>query len=97
MTTAYIEVACASQTNPHAYTIAAPMIQGPAPKTFMPKVPRYCTHCRPPAVTDETGIAIDRRANVHGGVFIKSWRYTTVEDHHRPQAFPVPQHDPEAA
>lgn len=97
MTTAYIEVACASKTTPHAYTIAAPMQRGPVPTTFMPKVPRFCAHCRPPAVTDETGVAVDRRANVHGGVFIASWRYTTVDDHNKPTAFPVPVQSEDAA
>jgi|SRR6185312_771706 len=97
MTTAYIEVACASNTEPHAYTMAVPMERVPGTQSFMPRVPVYCKTCPPPPSTDETGIAVDRKANVHGGVFIKSWRYTSVDDPNRPVAPPRPVQAEDAA
>jgi hypothetical protein len=86
----YIEVACASESTPHAYVIATPLEHVPGTDRYVPHVPRFCAWCQPPEKTDATGIAIDRKTNVAGGVFIASWRHARLDDHNVPVEDPVP-------
>lgn len=86
---AYVEVACAAET-PHAYTIAAPL-RHVGGNVWKPVIPRFCAHCRPPEQTNATGIAVDRKLHVAGGVFIAAWRYTKIDDHNIPIEYPEPE------